>query len=151
MKNIWSLLCRRALIDPQTNIISLIDSFEEIEIGVDQDSKGKVINAPVDFELVSYWKKSEDDSKEYLGEVKVLDPSGKTIGKFPFALNFAQSTRLRARLQFPSLLITGPGEYIFQVQYKTAVSGSKFVSVAEVPLFVKIVSVSNEMKIQNKI
>lgn len=141
MKNIWSLLCRRALIDPQTNIISLIDSFEEIEVGVDSSSKGKNINAPVDFELVSYWVKDGKDTKDYSGEVVVVDSKKKVIGKFPFALDFAKSIRLRARLQFSSLLITEPGEYTFRVQYKTR-AGSKFISVAEVPLFVKV-TISN--------
>lgn len=144
MKNIWSLLCRRALIDPQTNVISLIESFEEIEIGVDKDSKGKVINAPIDFELVSYWSKEENDPKEYSGEVKVFDPNKKIIGKFPLALDFSKSRRLRARLQFPSLLIKSQGEYTFQVQYKVSTDSNKFISVAEVPLFVKIVFTDNK-------
>ena len=48
MKNIWSLLCRKALIDSQTNTISLIDSFEEIEIGIDPSAKGKNVNVVVD-------------------------------------------------------------------------------------------------------
>ncbi|OGI22074.1 MAG: hypothetical protein A2808_03520 [Candidatus Moranbacteria bacterium RIFCSPHIGHO2_01_FULL_55_24] len=145
MKNIWSLLCRKALIDSQTNTISLIDSFEEIEIGIDPSAKGKNVNVVVDFELVSYWIKDKNDTKNYLGSVEVTDPNNKILGSFPFSLDFANSNRLRARLQFSSMIVTVQGEYIFHVKYKSEDEG-KFTKATEIPLLVKVVETINNLK-----
>lgn len=135
MKHVWSILCRKSIVDPDTNTINISESLEEVEIFIPEENRNMRINVPLEFELTSYWIKEKDEVSE--GIVRISDPKGKKLGEFSFDLGFRDNfTRSRTRIKFTGLVLTGDGEYKFRVGYKSS-SGKIIKNVAELPLFVK--------------
>lgn len=136
MQHVWSILCRKSIIDPDTNIVNISESLEELELTIPElPETSSHINIPIEFELTSYWVRRGEKVPD--GLVKVFDPKNEQLGEFPFNLGFKDDfTRSRTRIKFSGLVLTTEGEYKFKVGYKKE-GGKKFEQVAELPLFVK--------------
>lgn len=140
MKNIWSVLCTRSVIDQRTNSLSLYDCVDEMTIGFTnpEDIKTEVKNIPANFDLVSLWH--DDDAKKernFKYQVEIVDPKNKKIGELVYEAKFEKTKkRLRTITQINGLSITVEGEYVFKTKYK---SGEKFVLVSEIPVDVRFV------------
>jgi hypothetical protein len=144
MKHIWSLLCRKSVVDPDNNLLNISEALEELTVNLPAFEKSKRVNIPMEFELTSYWIKEENDKKQYQGLLQIYDPSNEKLGEFEFDLIFKGSfRRLRTRLKISGLVLTVSGEYKFKVMY---VDGKKNTYVAEIPLFVTINPISNPSK-----
>ena len=136
MKHIWSILCRKSVIDPDNNILSISEALEELELGIPEGQKGvQAINIPIEFELTSYWIKERAAIPK--GLIVVFDPKNKQLGEFSFDLGFKEKiTRSRTRVKFSGLVLTTEGEYTFKVGLKHE-NTKKIEQVAELPLFVR--------------
>lgn len=139
MKNIWSILCSRALIDQRTNAMSLIDCVDEITINfrTPEEMQAPDKNIPIAFEIVSLWHNDSEKDKERLLPylLEIYDPKGEKIGEFKNEAKFeAGKTRLRTITGINGLKLTVEGKYLFQV--KQNVEG-KDILVVEIPIDVR--------------
>lgn len=139
MKNIWSALCSRALIDQRTNALSLIDCVDEITINfmTPEEMNAPSKNIPIAFELVSLWhddvNRKEERTLPYT--IEIYDPKGDKIGEFKNDARFeAGKSRLRTITGINGLKLTSEGKYLFQVKQG---SGSTLKLVTEIPIDVK--------------
>lgn len=83
--HIWSALCTRAIIDRDSNNISLIDMLEEIRFApppTDDDlGREGYVMLPISVTLVTLWeRKTENDPETFVMRVKFVDPTGTWIG-----------------------------------------------------------------------
>lgn len=148
MKHIWSVLCRKSVIDQETNNLSLYDVFEQLDVSIKSNQESnkeiKKINIPVEYEVVSMWMK-DDPKKEFTAkiELEVLDPDGSVSKTFQHSFLFAAGLkRMRSRLRVVGLDISTSGDYIFNLKYNNGKKGSQIV--ASLPLEVHINKVSSE-------
>lgn len=143
IKHIWSILCRRSVIDSETNNISLYDSLEELSVGIKVKQQNaplpQAINIPIDYEVVSFWMKENIEIHIQADtEIEIVLPNGSTGKSFPQKIDMPEKMqRIRARYRIKGFGVTMPGTYWFKIKIKEG--GEKlFRTVSEIPLEVKI-------------
>lgn len=139
MRHIWSVLCNKAVVDPDNNLLSLRDLIEELSVDLPKEAEGKAIKIPIEFEVVSYWvAKNKTNPQNGESIIEIYDPKGKELAKIPQNITFENNThRLRTRMRISGMGLTGSGEYTFKVKYK-AKGDKTYKEVAELPLFVNL-------------
>jgi hypothetical protein len=142
LKNIWSILCARSIIDKETNNISIYDALEQLEVEVKiKNNEGipVAINLPIEYEVVGMWLR-ENTEKEIKAEliIELFNPKGKIIKTFNQSIEMpAKMKRLRSRLRIKGFTVEMPGGYLFKVKIKEA-DQVEFRVVSELPLEVHI-------------
>jgi len=143
MKHIWSVLCQKSSIDKESNLISLFDCVEEINLVIDQAKapKNDKIIIPIEFQLVSFWVFEDINKiKDNVLEIKIelLDPDKKLLGQFENKFKIKKGiSRFRSRITIKGLRITKKGRYTYKVRGKD--EGEKgYKVVAELPLDLKL-------------
>src|SRR5688572_21096340 len=101
--HIWSVLCRKTVIDNDTNNMSLIDVFEQLGLNDEKGNleQGKPFDIPFEFEIISMLKKNKKEAHVDV-EVKVdlCDPSAKMLKTFSNKFEIPQEIRrMRSRLR----------------------------------------------------
>lgn len=138
MKHIWSVLCRKSIIDSETNNISLNDVFEQLSVNIDVSTKNSVetkINIPVEFEVVSMWLNTTGQ-KIFKAEMEVnfVTPEGTIVNSLKQNIEVPNmARRLRTRLKSLGLGVGDSGIYTFEVKIKEY-GEDKFKTVAKIPL-----------------
>lgn len=142
IKHIWTVLCRRSVIDQDTNNLSLYDILEQLEVEAklkeDISQKNLVINVPIEFDVVSLWLTEKEDSFEGSFIIEVEDPEGKVLKTFDNKLSIPQGMRrMRTRLKVNGFAVKGSGDYNFNVYYKE-IDKAKRTKVSVLPLEVGV-------------
>lgn len=142
IKHIWSILCRKSIVDSETNNISINDVFEQLSVDLkakkDDADKLKLINIPIEFEVVSMWVKNDKTNFKGNLKVEILNPKGVIVKNFEQPLEMPETMkRLRSRLRIMGLVVEQPGDYIFKVSVKE--EGQKLYKAdAELPLEINL-------------
>ena len=144
IKHIWSVLCRRAIVDSGTNNLTISDVLEELRIDIKVQQKDaeslKLINVPLEFELVSLWEKEGDKSQHLKAdcEIEVASPEGKQMKIFNQLIDMTPDMRrLRTMMRVMGFVVENPGDYMFKIRIKE--EGNKFFkTVSELPLEVHL-------------
>lgn len=142
MKHIWSILCEKASIDPNTQVLSLSNCVEEISFKLDKNEikqKG-IIFVPINFQLVTLWLL--DGTKKAISfklKLEVFDPAGNILSMSESNIKvLAGYLRYRNILTFSSFPISTEGRYNLRVSQK--IEDKKFVILSEIPMDVKTIS-----------
>jgi hypothetical protein len=136
MKHIWTVLCKKSIIDSDTNNISLNESLEEVTFSVPLN---QALEFPVsfnfDFEIVSFWTSdNEKGGEKFFMLIEMNDPEQKVLNKFEQEILFPENKkRLRTRVKIPKLLVTKEGEYSFKIKAKKQ-QKENFKLLTEIPL-----------------
>lgn len=143
-EHLWTVLCSKTLVDPDTEVISLIDVVESLTVeglelkiaeGLSQGKKGAFVNAPM--KLVSWWFRSDVREETLQARFALLNPVGETLHVQPVEMPWGDkgtTIRLFVNLErFPANML---GLYWFAVeQLLTSETGeARWVAVARVPL-----------------
>lgn len=139
MKHIWTILCKRAILDRPTGNISLIDIIEELTVKDPQqsseDEREKIINT--NFSLVSYWRKNSSDQEEI--NLKIIEeaPNGKTLKSAEKRLSIPKDKdKLRIHFTFEELKVIDSGKYLIKVKRRT--NQENYEMISEVPIDINI-------------
>lgn len=144
VKHIWSIVCKESKIEAETNSISIIDCYENLEFDLKIEDKDYDPDKPLvgsfNFEVVSLFYRSEKGKAESFDVgITVIDPKGITLGEFQNKVEFeAQHNRMRSRVKFNTIALTKSGTYVFQVHTQKE-NGSRKDVVSAVPIDVKLV------------
>jgi hypothetical protein len=122
LKVIWAVLCERAIIDRDTNNVSLINVIEEIAISVqppegapDEASDGRLVLA--NMELVVLWVRSDLEVPERgYGRIRVIAPDEREAPTHENEVDLTQYLRLRTRIRLTSLPMRGSGVYRIKIE-----------------------------------
>lgn len=138
MKNIWSILCTRSIIDQRTNALSLIDCIDELTVTFSKPEEMSAAqkNIPIALEVVSLWHDEAKESERILDYViEISDPQGKKIGEFKNQAKMeAGKTRLRAITGINGLQLTSEGKYLFKVLLQET---NELKPISEIPIDVR--------------
>jgi hypothetical protein len=141
MKHIWTVLCQKSVIDNETNLISLIDCLEELNLTMDMDKEpgntSEKIVIPLNFQVASFWLIEDKNLKKLEIKIELNDPENNKINEINNVFELKEDyLRYRTRINVQGMPITKSGRYLFKI-YQIEQGGiSKCVS--EVPLDVKI-------------
>ena len=145
-KHIWSVLCKKTIIDTDTNNISLIDVFEQLQAKVNlPQNKNIKLSIPLEYEVVNFWYKENTDKKEEVDvEITLIDPNNKSLKSFINTITIPDNKkRVRTRLKITGLPITISGIYRFIVKIKEK-NTKNYKQVAELPIEIKIERIINQ-------
>lgn len=143
IKHIWSVLCRRSITDKETNNISILNVFEQLEVNatIKKDEKKKLeqVNIPIEYEIVSMWFRENSNEKIKADvEIVVINPNGKTEKTFLQKFEMPPGMRrMRSKIRIFGLTINNSGDYIFRIRIKEA-NQKEYQDVTNLPLEVKI-------------
>lgn len=143
IKHIWSVLCQRSIIDPQSNNISIIDVFEALEVDINPVSNVKEgrdnaeFNIPIQYQVVTLWDITKNKKPTVDIRITLINPDSKekilvTTNNLKFPLD---KKRMRSINQIQGLPVNKSGDYHFIVELK---QDEKFEKVADLPLEVKL-------------
>lgn len=147
IKHIWTVLAQKAIIESQSNSLSLIDVMEELTVTISKkapkDLKIATINIPISYEVVSYLlKDSKNNEDNPLIRIQILNPKGKIMKSFEHLVAWEKGKeRMRTRAHIMGLNVDLPGNYIFRIYLKEKIE-DEYSQVAEIPLKVKIQELS---------
>jgi hypothetical protein len=122
MKNIWSILCQKVMIDEKTNNLNLLNCLEEIRLNLDKTKteeikKNVVTFIKIDFQLVTYWLL--DGTKKAVSsklKIEVIDPNNKPLNMSENNIEIpAGNLKFRNILSFNSLPFSVSGRYTLKV------------------------------------
>jgi len=130
--HVWTVVCSQAVIDRDTNNVSLHNVAEQITI---QDRPDPDASALIPLEVVTLWARSDlSIPSRGQGRFTFVSPSGKTkVGPTLFDIDLSEYRRYRTRTRLRVLPVGEPGRYIFRVDYKDE-NGQRWRKVAAVPL-----------------
>ncbi|HMD89375.1 MAG TPA: hypothetical protein VKF38_09455 [Anaerolineaceae bacterium] len=135
IEHVWTVICSNAIIDQDTNNISIFNILEQVSIPAEAaNSQAIAINV----ELLTLWIRS-DLSKPASGmsRVNLIAPQGEVIQSDDSQLDLSQFERLRSRSLYQGLPYKGEGVYQFVVEYRPA-EDANWQKVASIPLKVKL-------------
>ena len=137
IKNIWSIISTKTVVDKDSNMISLFDCIEQFNVNIDKKDidKNKVKKVSAKFEIVSFWK-DDEIKKERHGEfaIELYDPNNKKLNKYENSFVIPKAMkRMRTIITFGGFPITTEGEYIFKIKYRKN-KKEKYVQVSELPI-----------------
>ncbi len=144
--HIWTVLCGKTLVDPDSKVISLIDVVESLAVaGLEKlleaasqtGSKGALVNGTM--KLVSWWLKSDPDEEVLHLRFAILSPTGQRLHMqlvdAPWGENKIFS---RVWINFEQIPVAKPGLcWIIVEQLKVSKNNkSRWVAVTKLPLHV---------------
>jgi hypothetical protein len=141
--HVWTAVCRESMVDEETNNISLLEAYENLQFDVnlsDQDyKKGTSIGVEFKLEVVSLFFRNTTTKVESFKEtLLVLDPKGAKLGDAVADVTFqAANDRMRNIMRFDTFAVTTSGVYLFQVFMSKAKASTKE-PIAVVPVNVRV-------------
>jgi hypothetical protein len=119
----WIILCERAMIEAQTNIVSITGIVENVVIGVPPSdmipSDGKLLAVPFKFYIVAQWTRSKLAVAEAApGRFLFKGPDKKQHGHMDFIVDLTNTPRARVISLSMGFPMAGAGDYTCVVQMK---------------------------------
>jgi hypothetical protein len=125
-EHVWSVLCSKALIDNETQMVSLIEVVERVIINERGEFEEAIANAPSDARpllphlmyLMSWWVRTNRAVPETGAfRIRTLLPSGEYSDIVAaFVISLENNTGFRARLRIPGIPWAGIGLYWFVIE-----------------------------------
>jgi hypothetical protein len=136
--HVWTVVCSHSVTDRDTNNVSIFNVIEQISIIGEPKPQGV---APVRFEIVTLWARSDDD-KPARGRSRItfMSPSQKKsmLGE-ERDVDLSKYERLRARRFVQGLPVKEPGRHVIRVELQNE-GENRWHKVASVPLKIRFVS-----------
>jgi len=131
MNHVWTVICSRAVIDRDSNNVSLQNILEVLSIKEAPKPQGVL---PIELDVVTLWiRESILEPEIGYSRTRFLSPSGKTLGEFESKVDLTEHERSRAKLILQGLPLREEGLYTFRVDMKKTEEG-RWRKVAEIPL-----------------
>lgn len=140
IKHIWTVICQKSSVDQSSNILSLFEILEKVDINLDPTSpkipEDGVFSIPFNYEIVSYWRRTSSQDAKGEARIVIFSPEDIELSSFPVQINIADKLKAyRVIAKINGLKFTTSGEYRIQIQQKV---GKDFDIVSEVPFEIEV-------------
>jgi hypothetical protein len=139
IEHVWSVLCSQAVIDRDTNNISLFNALEQVTIPASPPPGGALV---MQYEVTTFWARVGEPVEGKM-RLRVLGPEGQALLATEAGLDLVTAERTRNRLLFQQLPIVGEGIYRFVLDLFDDAE-AEWVQVARLPLQVKFADVDGQ-------
>ena len=144
-EHVWSVVCRSASIDRDSNVVSLLSVVEalkisggpaklkELEEAQAATRKGEEVLIPLsDFVLISWFLRSDHDKPEKAKcRLSIDPPQGTLPQKFERHVDLGEHAGVRIRSTYTALPFKGLGTYWFVVELQ---KNDRWTKVARIPV-----------------
>jgi hypothetical protein len=118
----WAIICERAIIEKETNNLSLISLIEEVRLTSEPPqttAQGKTMLVPHKFVVVQFWMRSDPDKPE-IAETRsrLIAPDGKAYGTALQRIDLERFNQIRVATNSPGFPWFGHGDYTIEFQVK---------------------------------
>lgn len=112
--HVWTVVCSRAVIDRDSNNVSIQNVLEQLTIKGKPES-GVVV--PIPLEAVTLWVRTDPDMPSR-GRTRLtfLSPSGEALGEVESEIDLTEFERHRHRVHFQQLPVEESGRHVFRVE-----------------------------------
>lgn len=130
--HVWTVVCSRAVIDRNSNNVSLQNVIEQVTIPAGPQPNTVL---PIELDIMTLWARTDFDTPtQGRARVTFLSPSGlANDGPFEFSIDLSKYNRHRSRGRFQTLHISESGRHTFLVELQNE-SGTEWRQVAAIPL-----------------
>lgn len=140
IEHLWTILAGSSSVDNESNSFSIFNILEEITIQANGQSMNpnEKKNISIPFEIISMWKRVNDDKEDIISDIKVslFDPKGELVQEMGYKMEMkSQHQKMRMRVKANGIAVTKPGEYNFSIKVK---NNNDFIEVGRTPLVVKM-------------
>ncbi len=147
-ENIWSIVCKKVIVDEQTKLVNIIDVIERISIDIDTTKtpkeltnnikQKKPIEIQTELTVASFWTISKKDrGQELTIETIIKDHNLTELGKNILKFNVNnKNSRQRTFIKLNSLLITDNGEYTITSLLKN--QKGEILATSNIPITIEI-------------
>lgn len=140
MKHVWTVFCQGSAIDTDTNLLSLFDCIDEMQLTLNKIHKeqNERIIIPGNFQMISLWLRegNEKNGDKLDFKIEFVDPHNKRLIDFKNSIKITdKSTRMRNRSKFNGLPVTTSGRYYFNILKKI---GKTYKTQSTIPIDIKI-------------
>ena len=133
MRHIWSVACSHAVVDRDSNNVSLLNVIEQLRI---QEAPRPDAVLPIQLDVMTLWAREDPEVPETgNSRLKFVSPAGKTLGTFEAVVDLSSHERSRAKLTFQGLPLRNSGIYKFRIEQKSE-GATRWRKVSEIPLSV---------------
>ena len=113
IRHVWTVACIHAVVDQESNLLSLLDVIEQINIP-GTPAPNKAIGLTLD--LTSLWVREDPDAPEQgHARVRFVSPSGNELKSIQTNVDLSEHERLRSRGRFVGLPAPEAGRFTFRV------------------------------------
>jgi hypothetical protein len=144
VKHLWTVVCRQASVDRESNVLNLLEVIEEITVRFHDGEPPVVASAvlPIPMQIVSFWEKGTKHDKDERFRMLLRTPQNpQPDGKIEGTIDGGPGKRARTIARVGEIPWRGIGTYSFVVQ--VARSGG-WRTVAEIPWELKRAAVTAE-------
>lgn len=129
--HVWTVVCSSAVIDRETNNISIHNVIERLIIHAEPAPDGRL---PMQLHVASLWARSDfERPARGMARATLITPLGLRKNRPEFAINLTEYLRARTIWKLESLPVPGSGRYIFRIDFKPE-GGKRWKRVAAVPV-----------------
>lgn len=148
-RHLFTVLCRNAVVDRERNSLSIFDVVEELhaETSAPPPAPGKIMGFPFEMVVVTVWVRDVEKKPEKARyRLRLFAPDGAVrIDAPPQPINLEPSRLHRALARLEAFPYSGDGVYRFEIARQ---KGNSWEAVAEIPLPVKLVTISRPESLQ---
>ena len=115
MQHVWSVFCRTAVTDRNSNAVSLFECLDSVSAQV--HSPRPPSDVPLLSKLVTLWRRSDKDAAER-GSVRILieGPDGRKLNELTYEVDLSEHVASRAFVEIAGVPYGGNGVYEFIVK-----------------------------------
>lgn len=114
--HVWTVVCSQAIVDRDSNNVSLQNVIEQITIADVPKPDGII---PLGLQVMTLWARSDFDvPSRGQARLTLLLPSGKSAKEFESILDLSEARRLRTGLRVEGFPASESGRYSFRVEFR---------------------------------
>ena len=134
IEHVWTVVCRQAVVDKESNTMSLQGVLENIEI-FGEPEEGKMV--PVQFDVASLWSRTgENVPSTGIVRIELLSPAGnKLLASKDIEVNLLETERHRTIVHFQGMPVSEAGRHTICVELQEEGGGVSVI--ASVPIMIK--------------
>lgn len=154
--HVWSVLCRKAIIDRDTNLVTLIEAVEQLDVVAEaieltsggvrrralSDVGATISVIPVQAEVISLWiRRDAEEPSSGLARLKwkAPDAQARDFGH-PYNVDLAgQHPRMRTRARISGLPARNSGRHYILVQFQQQ-GTTRWREVAKLPIDISLLT-----------
>ena len=131
MRHIWSVLCRHAIEDRESNNFSLIETIRQVWFKGDIPPE-RPINLPISYHMVSLWRRRNDrNSCDYPVRMRVIAPGGVEVDSDELTAKLSEHDSCTTIFSSGSFQFADAGIYEFEISYR---QGEEWIVATQIPL-----------------
>ena len=134
--HVWTVACMHAVIDQESNLVSLLDVIEQLNIP-GKPAPDKAVGLTLD--LTTLWVRENPGTPEKgRARITLVSPSGAELKSIIMDVDLSAHERLRSRGRFVGIPAPEDGRYTFRVD-SARENSEDWIQVALIPLQIAFV------------